>query len=1004
VVSIPRLSRRKALLAGGVAAVVAAAVSGLVAIQANAETAGELVVNGTFDSGQAPWFVTVSGGVTGGQLCANVAGGLANPWDAIVGQNDMTVSDGVTYTFKFTASATKNVTVRALVGQQDAPFGTQTDKAPQLTTSAQDFSYTFTANATWTNTQVAFQLGGSNDPFTFCVDNVSLAPFAAEQVANGDFSAGMAPWFNTGNTPATVTDGKLCANVPAGTTNPWDSIIGQNDITVLDGDSYTLSFDASASKNVVVRALVGQEEAPFGTQVDKNPALTPTMQTFSYSFTSNATWDKSAQVAFQLGGSTDAWTFCLDNVSLKGGAAPPAYTPDTGPRVRVNQVAYLPKGPKNATVVTAATDPLAWELHNSANTVVAHGMTTPRGNDVSSGQNVQSIDFSAFTGSGTGFTLVADGETSFPFDIDSASYEKLRQDSLKWFYTQRSGIEILDSLRPGYARPAGHTNVAPNQGDNNVPCQPGVCDYTLNVQGGWYDAGDHGKYVVNGGISVFQLMNEFERTKVAATAKPGKLGDSTLALPESGNGVPDILDEARWEMDFLLSMQVPADKPLAGMAHHKVHDENWTGLPLLPNKDPMKRELHPPSTAATLNLAASAAQAARVFAPYDAAFSAKALAAAKAAWTAALAHPTMYALVSDGNGGGAYDDSNVTDEFYWAAAELFITTGESQYADFIHSSPLHTSDIFPADGFSWQYVAPLGRLDLALIPNNLSDRAAVRASVLAGADKYLATVAAHPYGLPYAPAGNMYAWGSNSSVLNNMVVLGAAFDVSGASKYRDAVLQGFNYLLGRNALNESYVTGYGEKNSHQQHSRWYAHELNSDLPSPPAGSLAGGANSGIQDPTAASLLKGCAPQFCYIDEIQSYSTNEVAINWNSTLAWVSAFVADQADGTAPAPSTCKVTYSKTNVLGLFAAAVTITNTGSSTVNGWTLNWAYTADQRVVIPIGANVTQTAASVSAANVGLNRRIAPHQTVAFAFLGSGSAPNFNPGLFLLNGQACS
>jgi endoglucanase len=187
-----------------------------------------------------------------------------------------------------------------------------------------------------------------------------------------------------------------------------------------------------------------------------------------------------------------------------------------------------------------------------------------------------------------------------------------------------------------------------------------VCDYSLDVRGGWYDAGDHGKYVVNGGISVYQLMSEFERTKVAASAQADKLGDNTLAIPESGNGVPDVLDEARWELEFLLSMQVPADKPLAGMVHHKIHDENWTGLPLLPSNDPQKRELHAPSTAATLNLAAVAAQAARIFAPYDKAFAARAKAAAVTAYAAALAHPAMFALASDGTGGGSYDDDYVT--------------------------------------------------------------------------------------------------------------------------------------------------------------------------------------------------------------------------------------------------------------------------------------------------------------------------------------------------------
>jgi endoglucanase len=165
--------------------------------------------------------------------------------------------------------------------------------------------------------------------------------------------------------------------------------------------------------------------------------------------------------------------------------------------------------------------------------------------------------------------------------------------------------------------------------------------------------------------------------------------------------------------------------------------------------------------------------------------------------------------------------------------------------------------------------------------------------VVRGAEKYLAVQKAQAYGVPYAPAGNMWDWGSNSIILNNMVVLAGAYSLTGNPKYRNAVLTGVDYVLGRNALNQSYVTGYGEASSQNEHSRWYAHELDPALPHPPNGTLAGGANSSIQDPYAQSKLTGCVAQFCYIDDIQSWSTNEEAINWNAALAWISAFVADQ---------------------------------------------------------------------------------------------------------------
>ncbi|MEV7242567.1 glycoside hydrolase family 9 protein [Streptomyces sp. NPDC093248] len=716
---------------------------------------------------------------------------------------------------------------------------------------------------------------------------------ATEQIRNGGFDTTTEPWWTTSNTSPALSDGRLCADVPGGTANRWDAAVGQNDVTLVKGESYRFSFKASGMpEGHAVRALVGLQTAPYDTWFEVGPQPGASGDSYSYTFTSPVDTGQ-AQVAFQAGGAADPWRLCLDDVSLLGGVPPEVYRPDTGPRVRVNQVAYLPTGPKNATLVTDAATALPWRLKDAGGRTVAHGRTVPRGTDVSSGQNVHSIDFGVYRGHGEGFTLVADDETSRPFDVGTGAYERLRLDSLKYYYTQRSGIAIRDDLRPGYGRPAGHVGTAPNQGDKDVPCRPGLCDYTLDVTGGWYDAGDHGKYVVNGGISTWELLSTYERSLTARTAEPARLGDGSLDLPESGNKVPDVLDEARWELEFLLRMQVPDGQPLAGMAHGKVHDAEWTGLPLLPSDDPQKRELHAPTTQATLNLAATAAQAARLYRPYDPRFAARALTAARTAWRAALAHPRTYPDPDDGTGGGAYPDDDASDEFYWAAAELYLTTGEKEFADHVLRSPVHTAAVFGPLGFDWGRTAAAGRLDLATVPNRLPGRDRVRRSVISAADTYLATAASQPYGLPYAPEGNVYDWGSNAQVLNNAHVIATAYDLTGAAKYRDGALESMDYLLGRNALNISYVTGYGGAAAHHQHSRWYARELDPALPDPPDGTLAGGPNSAIQDPYAQSRLKGCTGQFCYIDDIQSWSTDETAVNWNAALAWMASFVADQ---------------------------------------------------------------------------------------------------------------
>ena len=170
---------------------------------------------------------------------------------------------------------------------------------------------------------------------------------------------------------------------------------------------------------------------------------------------------------------------------------------------------------------------------------------------------------------------------------------------------------------------------------------------------------------------------------------------------------------------------------------------------------------------------------------------------------------------------------------------------------------MHTADIFGPVGFDWARTAAAGRLDLATVPNGLPGRDKVRQSVLKGADRYLATLKAQPYGMPYAPDDNLYDWGSNHQILNNAVV--DRHRVRHQRRRRSTAtgaLQSMDYLFGRNALNISYVTGYGEVDARNQHSRWYAHQLDPDLPNPPAGTLAGGPNSSHPGPLRAEQTAG----------------------------------------------------------------------------------------------------------------------------------------------------
>lgn len=569
------------------------------------------------------------------------------------------------------------------------------------------------------------------------------------------------------------------------------------------------------------------------------------------------------------------------------------------PILAINQVGYLPEAVKRAALVSDIDRRLAWSLVDlETNQMVAAGLTEPAFIDPATGHQLHVADFSAVTAPGR-YTLRIDSVISPPFVIAEAAYNPLASDALWYFTLNRSGIELKADFAADWARPAGHLS------DSAVTCYAGTdadgrrwdgCDYTLDASRGWYDAGDLGKYVVNGGITVWTLLNLYER-------QPDLFPDGSLRLPERGNGIPDLLDEVRWELEFMLGMQVPEGEPLAGMAHHKLHGLQWDDLPGVPpttvdNNNPSEaRYLMPPTTAATLNLAAAAAQCARVYRTWDAAFADRCLSAAERAWDAARAHPAEFIGNTPGNGGGNYGDVNVSDEFFWAAAELYVTTGEAEYVDALRESPYWEQFGPPGEptSFYWAETAGLGTITLTTTSNDLTAEEIdhLRALIIEAADRYLAESATQGYRVPLDETG--YWWGSNSMVLNNAIVLARAYDFTGDQEYLDGVLAALHYLLGHNGLGVSFIAGYGARPMQHPHHRFWANDPALGYPPPPPGALSGGPNAEPVDPPgmAPEILARPIP-LRYVDDIESYSTNEVAINWNAPLAWIAAFLLNAA--------------------------------------------------------------------------------------------------------------
>jgi endoglucanase len=702
-----------------------------------------------------------------------------------------------------------------------------------------------------------------------------------------------------------------------------DIEVGQIGVRIQTGKSYHVSFYAEdvSSPQRSGRIKIGGITAPYPTYFQSD-FLIPNESngvygaTFDYYFTATAN-DANAWFGLFLGGGnssvkidslyllevtpTDAGTTGPggagdSSVSGAGGMAADAGAGANGTADAIfsNLVGYVTSGSKRATARSTSAASLPFRLLDASMAEVMHGDTVVRGIDTASGDRVHVVDFSAYATSGTNYRLAIGGTLSQPFDIQPDLYAPIRRDALRFFYHQRASSAIVAPYAEGptWERLAGHP-------DSNVSCFPGSgCTYALDVSKGWYDAGDHGKYVVNGGIALYTLFNLYERTAHLGTTIAA-LGDGTLNIPESGNGAPDLLDEARYEMQFMLEMEVPDGQPLAGMVHHKVHDDVWTTPPIAPASDNSARHLRPPSTAATLNLAATAAQCARVFATVDPAFAAQCRAAAIKAYAAAQANPAFYQRAAANppapidDGGGTYDDTDVTDEFYWAAAELYLTTGDKAYEDALRASP-HFAKL-EGGPFFWQSVSGLGTVSLAVAGDNAAADivTAARTGVVAAANVYLGQIAASGYGSPIAS----YGWGSNGTVLNMGIVLALARDFTGDARYFDGAVATMDHVLGRNPLGQSYVSGFGERSPVNPHHRFWAHGFNPSWPMPPPGVLVGGPNSGLDGLTVSDPLKGCMGPKCWRDDAQAFSLNEVAINWNAPLAWLASWLTEM--GTQP---------------------------------------------------------------------------------------------------------
>ncbi len=511
-----------------------------------------------------------------------------------------------------------------------------------------------------------------------------------------------------------------------------------------------------------------------------------------------------------------------------------------------------------------------WDIENEK--IVFEGIAEKSDAKTLSGKSAWKLDFSDFSTTGNYEIGIPEIGKSYPFAIHSQVYEELGKASLKAFYFQRASTDLPEEFAGIWARKAGHP-------DDQVAIHPSAASdlrpegTILSAPKGWYDAGDYNKYIVNSGITMGTLMSLYE-------VYPNYFAEQNLSIPESGNAVPDILDEVLWNLEWMLTMQDPAD----GGVYHKLTTARFEGM-VEPHKAVNQRYFVSKGTAATLDFAAVMAQAARIFKPFSPEGAVVYLKAAEKAWNWAIQNPEVYYRQNDLNKTfkpevltGAYGDQNLTDEWIWAASELYIVTQNLEYWDILASA--NQDYQLP----SWSQVKWMGYYSLLRNEDSLDQiprewLSMLKVNLIAAADSYHQAGLSQAYSSPMGGNPKDFIWGSNAVASNQGILLLEAYRLSGKTDYLQSAKSNLDYILGRNATGFSYVTGFGRKTPMHPHHRLAISRP--DLPALP-GFLVGGPNPSQQDNCD---YPSDVPDESFTDLDCSYASNEIAINWNAPFAF-----------------------------------------------------------------------------------------------------------------------
>ena len=532
----------------------------------------------------------------------------------------------------------------------------------------------------------------------------------------------------------------------------------------------------------------------------------------------------------------------------------------------INQVGYRSGDSKEFALVDGSGNV---EIVNASGSTVLTVTPGESSTWAPSGQNVQLVDFSELKTPGTYSIKVGGQVVRSDLKIADKTYEDVLKASLKWYYYQRASMALDETYAGQWKRAAGHTNPTAR-----LHSSTGTSG-TINSSKGWYDAGDFGRYTVNSGITTYTLLSLYEHF-------PDYFKTLKWNIPADGQ-LPDLLAEIKWNLDWMLTMQASD-----GGVYHKLTTLGFPG-DVMPANDTDPLYVIGKSTAGTFDFAAVMAVASRVYKPFDATYASTCLEAAKKAYAWGLANPSQNYLKNPSDvSTGAYENDDPSDEKLFAGTELYISTGDASYK--VTGTSEYVSWWGGMDG-----IATYGKATHA---TEFADEAsAAKADILKTADMFVERAQT---GFGVAMGYDDFDWGSNAVASNQGVWLLHAYYITGESKYYKTAVKVVDYLLGKNPLDMSFLTGYGIKSPMKPHHR----PSTADHITPPVpGMLVGGPQPKGQDIGSETweckdYLTGY-PATSYIDNNCSYASNEVAINWNAPFAYLVGAIEAINAGYAP---------------------------------------------------------------------------------------------------------